>query len=159
MGLCCSKPDGQPPPTSFSSASPAATAAAARVVAGEAHIVERKDYDTDMRQHLISHSTPHKVELTIAAAAVFAARARLAHSVVAKRQTESGCESSVALARSPSALAHKEEALRLQMSREEKIADGLKLLIQRVDNVVRLPPPAARARASLSCLRRHQCSW
>ena len=41
----------------------------------------------------------------------------------------------MALHRSPSAKAHQEEALRAQMSREEKIADGLKLLRQRVEHV------------------------
>ena len=105
------------------------------VVNGEAHVQERQLYDTELRHHLISHSTPHKVETTITAAAVFTARARLAQEVVAKRKAESGCESSVALRRSPSAAAHQEEALRSQMSREEKIADGLKLLRQRVEHV------------------------
>lgn len=136
MGLCCSKPDSEDTPSSSPSASPSAAAAAGNPlrVNGEQQVVERAGYDTDMRQHLISHSTPHTVELTITAAAVFAARARLAHDVVERRQAD-GCESSVALARSPSVAAHKEEALRAQMSREEKITDGLKLLIQRVDNV------------------------
>jgi hypothetical protein len=177
MGLCWGAPeaaDGSP--SSSPSASPVAAAAAAAPaaqwhVAGEVHVQERQEYDTDMRHHLVSHSTPRKVELTITAAAVFAARARLAHDVVAKRKAESGCESSVALLRSPSAKDHHEEALRSQMSREEKIADGLKLLRQRVDNVgvkvihmeddgncqfrslaqgessalLRLPRPAARA--------------
>merc|ERR1719191_1919429 len=36
---------------------------------------------------------------------------------------------------SPSAKAHKEEELRTRMSKEEKIADGLKLLKQRADFV------------------------
>ena len=133
MGLCCAKPETEATPTSSPSASPGAAGANPL---GEPRVVERVGYDTDMRQHLISHSTPQTQQLTIAAAAVFAARARLAHDVVAQRQA-GGCESIVALARSPSAVAHKEEALRSQMSREEKIADGLKLLIQRVDNVVR----------------------
>ena len=98
-------------------------------------VQERQQYDTQLRHHLISHSTPHRVENTISAVAVFTARARLAQEVVAKRKAESGCESNVALHRSPSAESRHEEALRAQMSREEKIADGLKLLRQRVDHV------------------------
>lgn len=101
----------------------------------EPKVVERAAYDADLRLHLLQHSTPHKVELTIKAAALLAARARLAQQVVAQRKAEKGCESSVALRDSPSAKEREEEELRAQMSREEKINDGLKLLQQRVEHV------------------------
>ena len=140
MGLCWGAPAGEAPEAGSGNVAreppPDVSGGTQQwVVKGEAHVQERQLYDTELRHHLISHSTPHKVETTIAAAAVFTARARLAQEVVAKRQAESGCESSVALHRSPSAEAHQEEALRSQMSREEKIADGLKLLRQRVEHV------------------------
>lgn len=128
MGLCWGAPDE---PTSGGGRAEQPE----WVVEGELHVQERQAYDTDLRHHLISHSTPHRVETTVTAAAVFKARARLAQEVVAKRKAESGCESSVALHRSPSAEVHREEELRARMSREEKIEDGLKLLRQRVDHV------------------------
>ena len=97
-------------------------------------VLARGDYDADMRRHLLQHSTPHKVELTIHAAAVFVARARLAQTEVDRRK----CGSAVAWPStyaSPTASEANEERLRAQMSREEKIEDGLLLLRQRVENI------------------------
>ena len=92
-------------------------------------ITERDAYDADMRLHLLAHSTPHKVELTLQAAALFVARARLAHTEVKRRRARTGCASEVALLPSPSVTSAAEERHRAQMSREEKIQDGLELLL------------------------------
>ena len=129
MGACWGTPEAD------SDAATSRGAASGAEVQDEWLVQERQEYDTELRHHLISHSTPHRVENTISAVAVFTARARLAQEVVAKRKADSGCESNVALHRSPSAESRHEEALRAQMSREEKIADGLKLLRQRVDHL------------------------
>jgi hypothetical protein len=100
-------------------------------------LLKREAYDADMRRHLLAHSTPHKVELTVQAATVFVARARLAHKVVEKRKVDAGCSSAAPWVpgASPSKKEAQAEKLRAQMTREEKIEDGLALLRQRVDNI------------------------
>jgi hypothetical protein len=127
MGLCFSKEDKEEEPVAADAVKSPASAAPS--------VDERAAYDADMRRHLLQHSTPQIVQLTLSAAALFTARAHLAHQVVEQRKSETGCASAVALSRSPSAVAQEQEKLRAQMGREEKISDGLKLLRQRVDNV------------------------
>ena len=95
-------------------------------------VLARQAHDEELRRHLLQHSTPHKVSLTVQAAATLLIRARHAQRVVAKRKTEHGCASEVAHLPSPTrAQQAYEDGLR-HMSREESIEDGLKLLRQRV---------------------------
>jgi len=94
---------------------------------------ERLEHDQQLREHLLVQMTPNKVQLTVAAAAMFVARSVLAKKVVAQRKDES--EVAAIPLRSPSKEGKEEEAMRSRMSREEKIEDGLKLLRERVDNI------------------------
>ena len=60
-------------------------------------VVPRQQYDDDLRELLLGHSSPQTVEMTAAAAAVFVARARMAHKIVQQRRAEAGCGSDVAM--------------------------------------------------------------
>ncbi len=95
-------------------------------------VLVRLVHDGELRRHLLQHSTPHKVSLTVQAAATLLIRARHAQRVVAKRKAEHGCASEVAHLPSPTQAQQAYEAKLRYMSREESIEDGLKLLRQRV---------------------------
>ena len=95
---------------------------------------DRAAYDAGLAKHLIQHSTPHRVELTLTAATIFLERAHHAQKVVQARK-DKGCESDVALVRGPSAVERDAEQARSSFSREDAIADGLKLLRQRAAHV------------------------
>ena len=98
-------------------------------------ICARQAYDEELRRHLLQHSTPHKVSLTVQAAATLVVRARHAQKVVAKRKMENGCKSEVAHLPSPTQMQRAYEDELKCMSREETIEDGLKLLQQRVSHL------------------------
>ena len=95
---------------------------------------DRAAYDAGLAKHLIQHSTPHRVELTLTAATIFLERAHHAQKVVQARK-DKGCESDVALVRGPSAVERDAAQARSSFSREDAIADGLKLLRQRAAHV------------------------
>jgi len=94
-------------------------------------VLARQAHDEELRRHLLQHSTPHKVSLTVQAAATLFIRARHAQRVVAKRKAERGCASEVAHLPSPTKAQRAYESELANMSREESIEDGLKLLRQR----------------------------
>eukprot|EP01052_Picozoa_sp_SAG31_P018071 SAG31_NODE_1264_length_9071_cov_17.828132_2_plen_236_part_00 len=94
----------------------------------------RARYDQDLREHLLGKSVPHKVELALTTATKFIARARLAHKVVVQRRT-AGCSSEHAWNGRKTLTLAQEAELRQHMTREEKVADGLRLLVQRAEHV------------------------
>mmetsp|Transcript_35907 Transcript_35907/g.94423 ORF Transcript_35907/g.94423 Transcript_35907/m.94423 type:complete len:703 (+) Transcript_35907:89-2197(+) len=99
-------------------------------------VIERREHDSFLCKHLVAQATPAVYKATAKAAAIFQARAILAKRVVFERQQRAGeaAGSDVALPvrmASASAAEREHEAIIEQMSREEKIAEGLKLLHQR----------------------------
>lgn len=98
-------------------------------------VVQRHAYNEEIRKHLLRHATPHTLETDAKMASIFRMRAHLAHTVVEKRRSETSCTSQVAfqIRRSPSAQCKDSELILQQLSREEKIMEGLQLLQQRVD--------------------------
>ncbi len=100
-------------------------------------ITSRVAYDRFVHHHLVSHSTPRSQGITLKAATLMVARAHLAKKIVAMRRAQTDCMSDIAMPPPPQRSYSEEERhaelLRSQMSREEKIEDGLSLLDQRMD--------------------------
>ena len=96
-------------------------------------VQERSAYDQDMRLHLLAHSTPHKVELTLRAATIFVARARLAQKTVQQRKEAQGCGSAsawtdVSPAKGPSAVEAEAEVCNLRREPSSLCCVWLKLI-------------------------------
>jgi len=115
---------------SSTQAPPALPASKALLPDGSPQLLERGEYDRWMNAHVLKHDTKKNRVVQLKAAIIFQARARLAQKVVAARQ-EGGCGSK--LSWTPSQQDTLEEHLRRQMSREEKIADGVHLMQQRCE--------------------------
>ena len=98
---------------------------------------QRLPYDKFMRAHLLKHETPKTQQITLKAATLLIARAHLAKKIVAMRKAQINCMSEVALPppmlRSFSEEERDMNEMKRQMSREEKIEDGVHLLQQRAD--------------------------
>ena len=128
----------------------------------EPAVVDRQGYDALLSKHVLRHSTPQVMELSLAGATLFLSRAKLAKRVCKIRREKQQCgadhwalnhsqtkgdsdilevaaaavaeaSAKAPLVRSPSLQEREKEMLRQQMSREEKIEDGMKLLRDRVD--------------------------
>jgi len=114
--------------TITTSSAPASSASSA----GPGPIKERIAYDKLLRMHLLRHETPESRKLTLKAAVMFHARARLAKKVLEKRRVEVGCVSAVAHESKSEKVSSADYVLMRQMSREEKIEEGVRLVQQRL---------------------------
>jgi len=103
----------------------------------EPEVLERKAYDSFMNAHLLRHETPATQRVKLQAASKFLARAHAAKEVVSHRRRASDSQSAGAYIQKPatqySSMEREAEALRVDMSREDAIADGLALMASRMD--------------------------
>jgi hypothetical protein len=127
--------------SSSSSSSTATSSATTTTILPAPDVIHdsRLSYDKFMKAHLLKHETPAVQAVTLKAATLLIARAHLAKKIVRMRKAQIQCLSDVAtpppMLRSYSEEEKDMDEIRSQMSREEKIDDGEKLLQQRVNNL------------------------
>jgi hypothetical protein len=122
---------------SSSASTSASSSSSTSTMPAPPRITSRAAYDRFVHHHLVSHSTPRSQGITLKAATLMIARAHLAKKIVAMRRAQQDCLSEIAMPPPPQRSYSEEERqadlIRSQMSREEKIEDGLYLLDQRMD--------------------------